>query len=595
MAAIVALLALLVWPAAGLAFAQPADPPVDPLAEPAEEPGEPAAPLPQDVPFEELPADPAAGEEDLITFAVAEPAAPPRNVPDDAALVAAGARIGHVTIEIGDIFDLSDPRENRWLFRLANRLHPTTRPWAVRAQLLFATGDVYDPRVLAETERTLRATGNFYDVEVVPVAFDEATGLVDVAIRGRDVWTLSGGVQFSRGGGENSTGFKIRDDNFFGTGKSLKLERSENVDREVQLLRFFDPNVLGSRWRAKIQAERNSDGDVWDLELGRPFYSLDSRTGFYVRALDEERVDPHYELGRVRVQFRHEIQFLEAYWGFSRGLRNGRAWRWLAGFTTREDDFSRAPRPQPAAFIPEDRKLVYPWIGFSSVADRFTETHDFDQINKTEDVSLGITVDAVLGYSMRSLGADRDALIWGLQSHGGFRWSERQTGRYNFAFSGRLEKDEPENVLVSGEVRYYLRNFGDNLFYALVRGDWSRDLDQDRQILLGGDNGLRGYPLRYQSGEKSFLLTLEQRVFTNWYPFRLVYVGGAAFFDIGRTWNPDPFARNQGWLRDAGFGLRLSSSRSGLGSVVHLDVAFPLDGDASIESVQYLVTTKNTF
>ncbi len=196
----------------------------------------------------------------------------PRLFPGDEELVAAGARIGHVEIAIGDIFDTTDPRENRWLFRLANRLHPTTRAWAVRAQLLFAAGDPYDPRVLAETERILRASGNFYDVEVVPVAYDEATGLVDVAIRGRDVWTLTGGVHFSRGGGENSSGFKIRDDNFAGTGKSLKLERSENVDREIQLLRFFDPNVFGSRWRAKIQAEQNSDGDVWDLELGRPFF-----------------------------------------------------------------------------------------------------------------------------------------------------------------------------------------------------------------------------------------------------------------------------------------------------------------------------------
>jgi hypothetical protein len=519
----------------------------------------------------------------------------PRGFASDEELVAAGARIGNVEIDIGDIFDVADPREDRWLFRLANRLHPTTRPWVVRAQALFEVGDPYDPRILAETERILRATGNFYDVTVLPVAYDEATGLVDIEIRARDVWTLTGGIKFSRGGGENSSGFKIRDDNFFGTGKSVQLESSENVDREIRLVRVFDPNVLGSRWRAKIQAEQNSDGDVWDLELGRPFYSLDSRTGFYVRALKEERIDPHYELGKVRVRFRHQIEFLEAYYGWSKGLENGRALRWLAGFTTRHHDFSRAPTPQPAAFIPEDRKLVYPWIGFSSVADQFAEITDFDQINKTEDVSLGVTVDGSLGYSSESLGADRNAVIWALRTYGGFRWSERQTGRFDVGFSGRATGDGAENVLAAGEMRYYLRNFGDNLFFALLRGEWSRDLDQDRQILLGGDNGLRGYPLRYQSGEKLFLLTLEQRIFTNWYPFRLVYVGGAAFFDIGRTWNEDPFARNQGWLRDAGFGLRLSSSRSGLGSVVHLDVAFPLDGDPSIENVQWLVSTKNTF
>lgn len=519
----------------------------------------------------------------------------PRGFPDDAALVASGARIGQIDIHIGDIFDTSDPRENRWLFRLANRLHPTTRAWAVRAQLLFREGDVFDPRVLAESERTLRATGNFYDVEVVPVAYDELTGTVDVAIRARDVWTLTGGVSFSRGGGENSSGFKVRDDNFLGTGKSLKLERSEDVDREIQILRFFDPNVFGSRWRAKVQVEDNSDGEVWDLELGRPFFSLDSRRGFYIRALDEERIDPHYELGKVRVRFRHEIEFLEAYYGWSKGLRNGRALRWLAGFTTRTDDFSRAPTPQPAAFLPDDRKLVFPWLGFSSVADQFTEIRDFDQINKTEDLSLGFTLEGSVGYSMKSLGADRNALIWGVRSFGGFRLTPRQTGRFDFSFSGRFSGDGMENVLGSAELRWYLRNFGDNLFFVLMRGDWSWELDEDRQILLGGDNGLRGYPLRYQSGEKLFLLTLEQRIFTNWYPFRLAYVGAAAFFDIGRTWNEDPFSLNQGWLRDVGVGLRVSSSRSGLGSVVHLDIAFPLDGDPSIESVQWLVTTKKSF
>jgi len=531
----------------------------------------------------------------LAPAAPAVAAAVLRDFPSDEELVALGARIGPIEIVIGDIFDTSDPREDRWLFRLANRLHPTTRKWAVRSQLLFREGELYDPRVLAETERTLRATGNFYDVEVVPIAFDAVTGLVDVVIRGRDVWTLTGGVQFSRGGGENSSGFKVRDDNILGTGKSLKLERSDDVDRTNEILRFYDPNVFGSRWRAKIQAEHNSDGDVWDLELGRPFFSLDSRRGFYVRALDEERIDPLYEFGKARVRYRHKIEFLEAYYGWSKGLRNGRATRWLAGFTTREDDFSRAPTPQPAAFIPEDRKLVYPWLGFSAVADSFAEIKDFDQINKTEDVSFGVTLDGFVGYSSRQLGADRNALLWGVNSFGGFRLSDRQTGRFKFSFAGRLTGDGMENVLGSGELRYYLRNFGDNLFFALVRGDWSWELDQDRQILLGGDSGLRGYPLRYQSGDKAFLLTLEQRVFTDWYPFRLAYVGGAAFFDIGRTWNDDPFSGNQGWLKDVGVGLRVSSSRSALGAVVHLDIAFPLDGDPSIESIQWLVTTKNTF
>jgi len=42
-------------------------------------------------------------------------------------------------------------------------------------------------------------------------------------------------------------------------------------------------------------------------------------------------------------------------------------------------------------------------------------------------------------------------------------------------------------------------------------------------------------------------------------------------------------------------GLRLGSSRSSFGNVVHIDLAFPLDGGADIDKVQLLVETKATF
>jgi len=48
-------------------------------------------------------------------------------------------------------------------------------------------------------------------------------------------------------------------------------------------------------------------------------------------------------------------------------------------------------------------------------------------------------------------------------------------------------------------------------------------------------------------------------------------------------------------LKDIGFGLRLGNSRSALGNVIHIDVAFPLNGDASIHKVQFIVEAKRSF
>src|SRR5580704_7899861 len=48
-------------------------------------------------------------------------------IPGDAQLEASGARIGQIEIVTVQIFDLSDPAQNKKLFRLADRLHKPTQ------------------------------------------------------------------------------------------------------------------------------------------------------------------------------------------------------------------------------------------------------------------------------------------------------------------------------------------------------------------------------------------------------------------------------------------------------------------------------------
>ena len=89
---------------------------------------------------------------------------------------------------------------------------------------------------------------------------------------------------------------------------------------------------------------------------------------------------------------------------------------------------------------------------------------------------------------------------------------------------------------------------------------------------------MRGYPLRDQTGESKRILSIEQRHFWDWYPFRLFRVGGAVFADVGRTWGGHPVGGAElGLLKDIGVGLRFAPTRSGSRKIVHLDIAFPLD------------------
>jgi outer membrane protein assembly factor BamA len=512
-------------------------------------------------------------------------------LPPDDALESQGAVIGEIRVDVGDVFDPSIPEEDRRLFRMANRLHRTTRESVIRDQLLFHSGDRYSRRVLEESERLLRQDRYLYDIEIRPVRY--SGNRVDLVVVTRDVWTLNAGVNLGRSGGVSSTGFQIQDTNLLGTGKSLTLAHSSNVDRTTSLFRYDDPAVLGSRVRFGLGYEDNSDGGLRQLEVGRPFYSLDARWSAQLSALTSEQVDTRYELGHVANGFRHQQERFEIRGGLSDGLVNGRADRWTAGFTYQRDRFSLADGYAMPGSLPAERVLAYPWIAWDRVPDRYLEAHDLDQIKRTEDLHLGTQLHARLGLASSALGSTEDAAIFDATAATGWKPAADQMFLLSSGLTGRWGRDGAEDFLLDGSVRYYWRDWGDHLLFFTLDGAVAGNLDPEKQLLLGGDSGLRGYPLRYQDGDARLLFTVEQRFFTDWYPFHLAHVGGAVFFDAGRTWGGG--ASQLGLLRDVGLGLRLSSSRSGLGNVIHFDLAFPLDGDPSIKSMQWLVTTKASF
>jgi len=532
----------------------------------------------------------------LTVIVRAQEAAPAPSIspPTPEQLGTPGLVIGTVTIDNQNIFDLSDPKENKRLFRLANRLHIRTRERVIADQLLLRSGDPYSPRLLDESERILRSARYLYDATVRPVAVHD--GKVDVAVRTRDVWTLNPGISYGRRGGKNTGGFELEELNLLGTGVALSAGHKSGIDRDENKFEVSDRHVAGSWWSADALYASNSDGNARDFTLARPFYALDTRWTAGVSTQHDDRIDSLYDLGQIVDQFQDHHRFAEVYGGWSAGLRNGWVQRWRFGATYDDHKFTIAPSWTGTSTLPEDRTLAYPWIQFDLIQDDYLKLNNHDQIGRTEDFYLGARASLRLGWASSSFGASRSAAIVGGNFGHGAALSKRATLLSGLDLSGRLEDGSVRNAVLTGAIRFYLEQSRQWLFFTTLEGAVGRNLDLDNQILLGGDNGLRGYPLRYQGGDRRVLLTVEQRFFSDWYPFRLFRVGAAAFVDVGRTWGAAPLGTpSQGFLKDVGVGLRLGNSRSGLGNVIHVDVAFPLDGDPSIEKVQFLVETKQRF
>ena len=519
----------------------------------------------------------------------------PAEVPSDEVLESAHARIGTVTVVARNIFDTARPDEDTKLFRLANELHLRTRSTTIRNQLLFAEGGQYDGRLLQESERILRTTRYLQDANIRPIAWHD--GVVDVEVVTHDVWTLDPGISYGRKGGKNSTGIGIEELNLLGRGKQLGFERKSDVDRTSTKLRYVDPQLLGSWWTLAGDYSDNSDGRTKELAIEHPFYALDTRWATGVAAMDDARTDSLYDLGKIRDQFGVREKKATAYGGWSRGLQDGWTRRLTWGATYDESRFeSIVGETGPTQSVPPDRKLVYPWVGYEWVQDEYEKTRNRDQIEKTEDFLLGLHARVQLGYATTSFGSDRDAWMFDAGVSRGFAPGSRHRLLLSSTLTGRHDSTGFADVQGGVAARYYFRQSERRLLFLGASVDGSSNLDPDHQILLGGDNGLRGYPLRYQAGEGRWLVTAEERFFSNWYPFRLFNVGGAIFTDVGRTWGANAGGTpSLGLLKDVGFGLRLGNSRSALGNVLHVDVAVPLDGGNDIKKLQFLVSTQRSF
>lgn len=502
--------------------------------------------------------------------------------------------IGEIKLRKYNVFDLSNEEENNWLYRLANRLHIVTKDRVIRGQLLFEPGEQYDRRLLEETERILRRNRYLYDASIETTLREN--GVVDVVVVTRDVWTLGPDLSLSRKGGENKSQFGIEEQNLFGLGQTIRFNHEENVDRRSNSFEFADRN-LGQSWvSAFLQISDNSDGETNQLAIVRPFYALDARWSAGAHALNDDGRDALYMLGDESAEYHRDRKLFTAFVGWSKGLRDGWARRWTAGVVYDDNQFSAVPVPTLPSAIPADRKLVYPFLGFELLQDEFEITSNRDQIGRREDFLLGARITGSIGWATESFGADRDALLYSATASRGYGSFADKTLLLSANASGRLESGHSANVLASIRARYFVTQSSKRLFFVGLQGTAGLALDLDNPVQLGGDTGLRGYPLRYQNGDSKLLVTVEQRYFTDWYPFRLMRIGGAIFADAGRVWGRNPLGGEPlGWLKNVGFGLRLAPTRSSSSKMVHIDVAFPLDGDPTIDSVQISLEAKRSF
>jgi outer membrane protein assembly factor BamA len=509
-------------------------------------------------------------------------------------LEAAGAVIGEIRINTRNIFDLDDPRENNALFRFANKVHIVTREGVVRRTLLFKPGEPLSARLIEETERLLRANSYLYDVLIRPAAWHD--GIVDIEVTTRDTWTLHPAMNFSRQGGTNTGGLGLKESNLLGTGIAVGLGKIVETERSGTEFSIAQNHAFDGWTTIEYRHGKFTDGGNSSFRLDRPFYALDTRWAAGLSVATTSQIDSVFSGSALVGQYRHASDRREIYGGWSAGLSSGWTHRYSVGLQYQDDAYSADPSLPAPPEIPADLKLVSPFLRYEVVEDDFVKVKDRNKIERVEYFELGVRSLLQLGRATTGLGSTRDLWLYNAAVSDGFALSRDDNLLLSAYANGRYGSGSSEPQLLGVAGKYYNQQRGNKLFFTSLTWDSLSNGTGAQQLQLGGDTGLRGYPLHYQTGEYRALLSLEQRVYTDWFPFRLFRVGGAAFLDYGRAWGgPNTNTSDPGWLSDIGIGLRILNDRSSRGDVLHIDLAFPIHPAPGVRPYQFLIKTRRDF
>ncbi|NRA60812.1 MAG: BamA/TamA family outer membrane protein [Psychrobium sp.] len=512
-----------------------------------------------------------------------------------------GKQIGEITIVRYMVFDENNPKETIFLYQWLNSIHYVTTENVVNEDLLFTTSDKLDLERLSETERKLRSNTFIFDARVRPVRLCNDT--VDLEVTTRDTWSISPSLNLSRSGGENKSKLSITESNFLGTGKLISVSQSKNSQRTEYTMRFEDHNIGGSRRETVIEISDNSDGYRQFFTLNLPFYSLASTKSYSLTFNNEKLSQPIYHDGEKILDVNHKNQYVELFYGKSDGYINGKTNRWRYGITYNQDKLTIDKSYDNFRDQGIERKQLYPWLELSSLKNKFTTIENYRSIKRTEDINLGRSFNAKIGYSDRSWSNDHSRIIFELNSKNALkRKNHLFTVESSLNGFWRTDTKKTENLALRFASDYYNFSLKDWVFFTGLTVNHLKNPHIENQLFLGGDTGLRGYPIRHRASESNAILTIEQRFYSNLHLFQLMKVGAVAYIDIGKTWGntlgPMRYSVEQDnrMLANVGFGLRFAPTRAYARHVIHVDIAFPIGSkDSDVSSMQFLLSAKRRF
>ncbi|MDP5030403.1 MAG: outer membrane protein assembly factor [Paraglaciecola sp.] len=506
--------------------------------------------------------------------------------------------VKNLNITTNPIFD-EDDEEAIALHRFANWLHINTKEDVIAERLPFTIGDTIDGNDLAEAERIIRKQAYIRDAKIKYIAGCQITDPGEIQVQTWDNWSMIPTVSFGRKGGENKFSIGLKEDNLLGLGIRTRFKYNTDEQRSgYQLTLKSATPYLMPYSTLLLDYLDNDDGNLINLEFDRPFYHARTERMYFASYLSDEKDVDIFQNGRVRNTFANQSHRYEIATGWQIDSNALHSQRIKVGLVDEESLFTPVfDKPFANELLPQDRQFQYLWLGFESLERDYRVLSDIYLIQQAEDINLGWHYEAKLGIDFAN-NSGQQGLAYHVEANVDKGW-EVDNGLLlvSLAAQSIFNHINGDHYLLSAKAEYFKRYTELVGFYARVAADNEKNPYLDFPLSIGDETGVRGYPLQYQHGERSASATLEARLYTGYNIYKLLDVGFAGFFDIGRAWNGQEAQLNESdqILSSIGVGARLYSNRSSHRSVIHVDIVKPLTQSDSVDSWEWRLQVKQSF
>lgn len=497
------------------------------------------------------------------------------------------------------IFDESEEGIT-FLHRWANAIHIDTKIITLENEAAFFLNKCNKNFAdMAELERHLRSRRY---LRAAKVTSDK--NVENITVNTWDNWSLMPTISFGRKGGENTYSFGIKERNLFGLGIDAEIESYQNSQRSGYKLVSTIPLFQKNNTNIKLRFADNDDGKQQALFVKKSFAAFHIKHAYLFGFNEELRNDTIFQNGHDQSLFTHDIRYKEANYAWLNFNKDSRLLRYRVGITQDQHTFSaiseadqlKQKTPLLTSQQPQDRDFIYPWAAFEYIEKDFRKLTNVHLISQIEDFNHGWQINSRLGLSNGNKENSAWAL-WKLQAKKGFNIDGDSLLLFDLAISGDIYQEQNNRILMKINAEYFYQFDHHWGFYLNSTNIISENQYLDRPVTMGGNTGLRGYPLQYQHGKNSAKLTSEIRYYPQINLFKLFDLAGVAFFDTGRAFGGSIVQNiEDDWLVSAGLGIRMYSPHSGGNhQVIHIDFAFPQSNNPSIDSFEIRVQAKRAF